>query len=187
MAGFDRADGLVEAVFAPQPLVVGTVRISSGIFDNRKPVFQTNNITQPTDRSAGTEKIPKFLCTVQRGRIEDYMRVDMFFVNMGADKKSVLAFQETHGKFVADFVRLFRCDLSRLEGLTDLVCDYVAPLFASGDLAVLPFGQQKLRIGGVRITLVCGDQFLIFCFVGIFYVVGTVSQAFCNGLPAVLV
>ena len=64
----------------------------------------------------------------------------MFFVNVGTDKKSVPAFQKTHGKFVSDFVRLFRCDLSRLEGLPDLVRDYVAPLFASGDLAVLPFG-----------------------------------------------
>lgn len=111
----------------------------------------------------------------------------MLFVNVGADKKSVFAFQETHGKFVSDIVRLFRCDLSRFEGLPDLVRDYVAPLFASGDLAVLPFGQQKLRIGGVRITLVCGDQFLIFCFVGIFDVVGSVSQAFCDGFSAVLV
>ena len=71
--------------------------------------------------------------------IENYVGVDMLFVNVSADKKSVPAFQKTHGKFVADFVRLFRCDLSRLEGLTDLVRDYVAPLFTSGDLAILPF------------------------------------------------
>ena len=49
-----------------------------------------------------------------------------------------------------------------------------------------PLGKKKLRIGGVRITLVCGDQFILLGFVGVHRVVGALGQALRDGFALVL-
>ena len=57
-------------------------------------MLRTDQIAQLPYRIGAVPEVPEFLCTVQRGRVENYMRVDMFFVNVGTDKKSVPAFQK---------------------------------------------------------------------------------------------
>ena len=68
------------------------------------------------------------------------MVVQMLFVHMGTDNKGVFAFQKPHGKFVSDLVRFLWRDLSRLEGLTNLIGDYITFLLSTGVDTVLPFG-----------------------------------------------
>ena len=48
-----------------------------------------------------------------------------------------------------------------------MISDDVVLAVAPGDSPILSLRKQKLRIGGVRITLVCGNQFFIVRFFGI--------------------
>ena len=149
-------------------------------------MFQTDNITQPCNRSAGAEEIAELSLAIQRGGIENDVRMDVFFIHVGADDESMISFQKTLGKFITDPVCFLRCDFSRLERLANLILDHITLLLPSGDRVVLPFGIQKLRIGGVWITLVCGDQFGLIGFVGIFSIVGSFGKALCDLLTFVL-
>ncbi len=114
------------------------------------------------------------------------VRMDVVFICMGADKKCVFAFQKPLCQFIPDPVGFLRRDLTRLEGLADLIGDHIAVLFAPGDGSVLPLCKKKLRIGGVRVTLVCGDQFVFLGFVGVHRIVGALGQALCDGFALVL-
>ena len=114
------------------------------------------------------------------------VRMDVVFVYMSTDKKCVFSFQKPFGQLIPDPVGFLRRDLTRLERLADLIGDHIAVLFASSDGFILPLGKKKLRIGGVRITLVCGDQFVFFGFVGVHCVVGALGQALRDGLALVL-
>ena len=114
------------------------------------------------------------------------VRMDVVFVHVSADKKGVFTFQKPFGQLIPDPVGFLRGDLARLERLADLIRDHIAVLFAAGDGSVLPLGKKKLRIGGVRVTLVCGDQFVFFGFVGVHRVVGALGQALRDGLALVL-
>ena len=53
-------------------------------------MLQTDNIAELRDRPARTEKIPEFMRTIERGRIENNMRVNVLPVHMSAYEKSVL-------------------------------------------------------------------------------------------------
>lgn len=44
---------------------------------------------------------------------------------MSADREGVFSFGEPHCKFVSYLIGLIRRYLSRLEGLPDLICDYL--------------------------------------------------------------
>jgi len=122
-----------------QPLVIGTVQVSLRILDDRQSVFQTDDVAEPSDSSAGTEEIFEFPLTVQCSGVKNHMVMQVFFVHMGTDNKGVFTFQKTHGKCVSDLVRFLWRDLSRLEGLANLIGDHIAFLFSAGEDAVLPF------------------------------------------------
>ena len=59
------------------------------------------------------------------------MRMNVVFVNVGANNKSVFPLGQRHSEVIADFVCQFRCDLPRLDGSqVDLVgVSPAAPLF----------------------------------------------------------
>lgn len=64
------------------------------------------------------------------------------FVHMGADDKSVPALRQRHSKVIADLIRLFRGDLSWLEGLPQVVGDHIIVLpFSAGNGGILPLGK----------------------------------------------
>ena len=64
------------------------------------------------------------------------MRVDVLFVNMGADYVGVAPLQKALGQLAPDAVRLLRGYFAGLEGLTYVVGNH-ARLFAAGSLCVL--------------------------------------------------
>lgn len=51
------------------------------------------------------------------------MRMNVVFVNVGADDKSMFSLRQRHSEFIANLVRQFRCNLSRLERLPQMVGD----------------------------------------------------------------
>ena len=66
----------------------------------------------------------------------------MMFVNMGADDKSVFLLGQRHSEVIANLVRQFRRNLSRLEGLPQVVSDHIIVLpLPAGNGGILPFGK----------------------------------------------
>ena len=70
------------------------------------------------------------------------MRMNVVFVNVGADDESVFPLGQRHSEIIADLVCQFRCDLPRLEGLPHVVGDHIIVLpFPAGNGSILPFGK----------------------------------------------
>ena len=102
---------------------------------------------------------------------------------MGGDEKGVLALGPAHRRFIAHLVCLLRGDLSRLEGLADLIAQHIglpALLLARGGL-VLGFGKQELGVGGHVVALVGGDQFAALGLVRVLPVVQAVFEGLGDG------
>ena len=68
----------------------------------------------------------------QRGRIINDMIVNVGFVDVGRNDESVFSLCPSHRCFIADLVRFFRGDFSRLKGLAYLVCDDIVLLLSAG-------------------------------------------------------
>ena len=71
---------------------------------------------------------------------ENNVIMDMLFVGVGTDDKGMVALGEALGKFIAELVGFLWRDLSRFEGLPDLIRNYIAGLLPAGELPVLAFG-----------------------------------------------
>ena len=74
------------------------------------------------------------------------MIVDMRFVRMGANEKSVITLQETFRKFIADTVRFLRRNLSRLKRLPKLIRNHFVFLSTAGVHKILIPCKNKLLI-----------------------------------------
>lgn len=93
--------------------------------------------------------------------------VNVGFVDVGRNDESVFSLCPSHRCFIADLVRFFRGDFSRLKGLAYLVCDDIVLLLSAGNMLILPFGKQKFLICCLWITLIGTDKFAIIGFCGI--------------------
>lgn len=107
-----------------QPLAV--MRIAGlRIFNHREAVFQTQPVTGPAQGEAGTEEVPVLVLPIHPGGIEDDMRMDMRVVNVRGHNELMLAFCPIHGQLVADLLGLLRRHFAGLEGLPDLIQQYI--------------------------------------------------------------
>lgn len=84
------------------------------------------------------------------------MIMQMALVYVGTDKKLVLAFRPAHGRFIADFVCIFRRDLAGRERLPDLKEQSPAFHGPARFRLVLAFCQKKLGGGRCRIAEIGG-------------------------------
>ena len=144
-------------------------------------------IAESSDRSAGAEEVAEFALMVQRDGIPNDVIMNVRLVGMGADDEGIPALQKAAGQLVADPVSLLRRDLSRLEGLPDLVGDHVAFLLSSGKDTVLPLRQQELALHGLHIALIRGNQLALLRLARIHRVGRPVMQALRQRLAFVLV
>ena len=135
--------------------------------NNGQTVFQANHIAEPLHRKTGKEEVFEFPCSIQRGRIINDMVVNMGFVDVGCNDESVFSLCPSHRCFIADLVRFFRSDFSRLKRLAYLVCDDIVLLLSAGNMLILPFGKQKFLICCLWITLIGADKFAIIGFCGV--------------------
>ena len=113
------------------------------------------------------------------------MIVDMRFVRMGANEKSVITLQETFRKFIADTVRFLRRNLSRLEGLPYLIRNNVVFMYPARQLPVLTLGQGKFGNHGLRLAGERGDQCATLGLIRIHAVLRPVGKALCQRLALV--
>jgi len=115
--------------------------------------------------------------------------VDVLFVDVRGDDELVLSLCEAHGKFVADLLRFFRCDLAGGESLADLIEQDVGGLRALRLVLQLVFalGEQHLRRGSGRIATVADDPLVVVCFGGIYCVSDAVADGLRRGMFCVCV
>ena len=66
------------------------------------------------------------------------MIMDMRFVNVGGNDKSVVAFGEAHAEFIADFISKLRGYFPGLKGLPYLIGNDIACLFSACNIIILP-------------------------------------------------
>ena len=124
-----------------QPLVV-TLALAFWILDNRVSVFDADGIIEPPHSLGTAPKVSELSGVVQGGRVPNDVIMDVGFVNMGTDNKSVIALGETAGQLIAQAVGFFRRDLAGDEGLPYLVGDHIiSPAPSAGLGEVLPLGE----------------------------------------------
>ena len=103
---------------------------------------------------------------------------------MGTDNKGMVSLCQFQCKLPADPVRFFRYDLSRLEGLPEMVGNHVirAPVPAR-QVRILSFRQKELRIGCPAVAPIAENEFSKICFLWIFHIVNDVRNRRGN-IPA---
>ena len=102
-------------------------------------MFGADKVTQPCYGFTGISEIAEFVFAVKRRSVPINVIMDMGFVRVSTNIKSVFTFQKSRGKVISNLIRFLRCHLSRLKGLTDLVNQYFVLFLFSGEMLVLPF------------------------------------------------
>ena len=128
------------------------VGITFGVLDNRQLVRDTDDIAELGNSPPGTAKIPELVLTIQRNCAPVDVSVDVFFVRMGANDKSVFAFQKAGSKFIPHLLCFLWGNLSRLKGLPYLIGNHIAFLLPACELHILPLGKEELCIRCMRVT-----------------------------------
>src|SRR5699024_6201354 len=153
----------------------GQVRVTLRVGNNGEVVLQTYQVGEPPERAPGAEEVAEFRRAVKRGRVKNDVRVDVLFVNMGADYVCMVAFDEALGQLAPDAVCLFGRDLTGLERLADVVRDH-ARLFAAGAQRILPLREHELRRHELRRAAVGIDQRAFFGLIRVLDVIRSLGQ-----------
>ena len=61
------------------------MRVALRVGDDGQTVLDADEVGEPPNRASGAEKVAEFRRTLERGGVENYMRVDVPLVYMGAD------------------------------------------------------------------------------------------------------
>ena len=109
------------------------------------------------------------------------MVMDVLPVDMSGNDKSMPAFRPSHRRFISDTVCFFRCDLSRFEGLPDLISDYISLISSSCFLQIFPFGQRELFFHQFGIALIAAYQLTAIRLFGILCIISSVLNALSDG------
>jgi len=77
-------------------------------FDNGQLVFCADKVTQFCNGFSGSEEVSEFPSVIKRGGVPNYMIVDMGFVDMGANNKSVFTFEEARSEIITNLICFLR-------------------------------------------------------------------------------
>ena len=138
---------------AAEPFVVSH-SLARGIFYHRQTMLHANSVAQSSHCFRTVPEIPELAAAIESCRVPYHVVVYVVTVDVCADYESVPAFQKSLGKFISDFVRLFRCDLPRLERLSELVRDNIILLLTSGFLKIDLLTEHKFLRCGFRSTFI---------------------------------
>ncbi|SJP05307.1 Uncharacterised protein [Clostridioides difficile] len=171
-------------VLLPLPIVpVFPLAPGFRVLHDRQAVFKTQPVREPPEGEAGAPKISEFPGAVKGGGIVIDVTVDVLFVCMGGNDKSVPSLCPAHCQLIADTVRLLRGDLARIEGLPYLITQHVICLFLfpARHGGITGLCQKKLVRHGGRVALISGDILSAFCFLRVFTIVQTIPDGLGNG------
>ena len=104
----------------------------------------------------------------------------MLLVRVGRDDESMAALCPAHSQLIADPVCFFRGDLSRIEGLADLIAQHILALLLLPARHGLVAGFRQKELGGHRgrVALIGGYVFPAPGLFGVFPIVQTVTDRF---------
>lgn len=139
--------------------------------------FKADDLAEPLQSNSGEEKVLELSAAVQCGGIENDVVMDVGSVCMSGYRKGMISLGEAHGQLIAEPVCFLRGDLSRLEGLPDLIGNDISFVFLPGDLLVLPLGKQELHRRCLRIAGIGRDQFTLLSLHRVLRVVQAFIQA----------
>ena len=143
--------------------------------DDRQAMLQADHIAQSLNGQTGEEEVVELPAGIQGGGVINDVIMNVSLVNVGRHNEGVFTLRPTHGSFIAYLIGFLRCDLTGLEGLTDLIGDHIVVLLSAGDVLILPLGQHKFLVSGFGVAFVGADEFTIirlFCVLGIVRAVG---------------
>ena len=172
----------------PDPLAIvekTALAVELRVLDHGQVMLQAYPVREPPQGCRRSEKIPEFSGIVQGGGIVVNVIMDVLAVCMGGNEKGVLSLCPAHSRFIAHPVCLLRGDLSRTEGLPDLIAEHIGvpPLFPARDSLVLCLCQQELGIGCAVVALIGGNELPVLGFLRVLAVVETVFQRLGDGFP----
>lgn len=177
---------LREPTIPAQPLTVVKIlalTVELGILDDRQIMLQAHPVRQTAQGKTGAQEVAVLAGIVQGNGVVVDVIMDVLAVCMGGNEKGILAFGPAHRRFIAHLVCLPRGNLSRLEGLADLIAQHIglpALLPARGSL-VLSLGKQELGVGGHVVALVGGNQFAALRLIRVLPIVQAVFEGVGNG------
>ncbi len=112
------------------------------ILHDGQPVLDAQRIVEPTHGPGAAPKVSELPCAVKGRGIPDDMIMNVVFVNVGADNKSVVPVRKAFGKLTADPVCFLRSDLAGDKGLPEMVSDHIVRATRpAGERGILPFGK----------------------------------------------
>ncbi len=115
-------------------------------------MLDAHPVREPPHRKAGADEVVKLPGAVLGRGVVVNVIVNVALVDVGTNKKLVLALCPAHGRFIADFVCLLRRDLTGRKRLPDLKEQGPALHGPARFRLVLAFRQKKLSGGGCRIA-----------------------------------
>ncbi len=107
--------------------------------------------------------------------------MNMGFIYMSSDYKSMSAFFPSHCCFITDPVSFLWCNLTRLESLSDLISYNIRSIFSAGVMLILSFGKCELFLYKLGITLIAADQNTATCLLRILSIIRSFLQALLYG------
>ena len=170
-------------VFLPLP-IVPILALAPGlrVLHDGQPVFKAQLVREPPKGEAGAPKVSEFPGAVKGGGVVINVTMDVLLIGVRGNDKSVPPLCPAHSQLIADTVRLFRCDLPRIEGLSYLIAQHIIGLFlfpaCHGGIAGLC--QKELVRHSDRITFISGDILSAFCFLRVLAIVQTIPDSLSN-------
>ena len=147
------------------------------MFHNGQSVLNADGVVQAPDSLCAAPKVAELPVALHIDRRPDDVIMDMRFVDMGTDDKSVFSLGKPFGKFHPQPVGLLRCDLTGFERLADMVGNHIVlPAHPPGGGNVLPFCQHKLSVSYPAVTRIAGNQPPVVCFLRIAHIVDDVAD-----------
>ena len=126
--------------------------VQLGVQDHGQVMLQTYPVGEPPQGKGGAEEVAEFLGTVVGRGIVINVVVNMAFVDVRTDKELIFPLCPAHGRFIADFVCLFRGDLPLGERLPDLIAERPMLRRPSGCRLILALHKHKFQMGRLGVA-----------------------------------
>lgn len=108
--------------------------------------------------------------------------MNVLFVGVSGNEKSVFPLRPAHDRLIAYPVRLLCGNLNQRKGLTDLIAEHIRPpfLFPARDDLILCIGEQELHICGLVVALIGRNELPALGLIRVLPIVKPILQRLIN-------
>ena len=115
-------------LFVAKPLVIGRVCVTPRVGDDGEIVLQTYEVGEPANSTSGAKEVVVLCHAIERGGVENDVRVYMLPVHMGTDYVGVFALEKAFSQLAAYEICFLRSYFAGLERLTYVVRNHARSL-----------------------------------------------------------